>query len=132
MRRRIALGISVLCSAFLLNIIVWGLGYLVGEATAQIPDSAIVSTTNKFLDYGLAGAIIVVLLAFGFFSLKMLISCLHASIERQTALVTVVQEQKSAGEKAADAMEALGYRIASMEKTIESMQRQLERLTVPR
>lgn len=90
------------------------------EQLAQVPEVVVAKTADTLLQYGLSGAIIVVLLGFGFFVLRMLLSCMNASIERQAALITVIQEQKSAGQSAATAMLEMARRLEAMERTVQS------------
>jgi len=90
------------------------------EQLAQIPDAVVTKTTDTFLQYGLAGASIVVLLGFGFFILRMLLNCLNASIEKHAAMVTVIQEQKAAGQAAAAAMNEMSRRLEALERTMQA------------
>lgn len=83
---------------------------------AQIPDQVVTKTADKFLDYGMAGAVIVLLIGVTYFLARHLIECHKSNATAATAAATATANHAAAMEKVADGLSDVARRLEALER----------------
>lgn len=83
---------------------------------AQVPEQAVLKTADKFLDYGLAGAIILLLIGVAYFLARHLIECHKSNASAATAAATATANHAAAMDKVADGLSDVARRLEALER----------------
>lgn len=88
-------------------------------AFAQVPETTVVKTADKFLEYGLSGAVIVLLIGVAYFLARHLIECHKTNAAGAATTAAAVTANTATGEKIADALQEVSRRLETVERAIE-------------
>lgn len=86
---------------------------------AQIPDQVVTKTADRFLDYGIAGAVIVLLIGVTYFLARHLIECHKGNAAAVAAAATSTANHAAAMEKVADSLSEVARRLETVERAME-------------
>lgn len=83
---------------------------------AQVPESVVNKGADTLFNYGVLGVVCVVLMALLWWFIKQHVACMNAQAERQGALATVIEANKTSNEKVADVLTEVARRLEAVER----------------
>ena len=86
---------------------------------AELPDATVTKTADKFLDYGILGAVCIVLIVAAAYALRQLLECHKTNAVSAGTNATAIANHAAALDKVADSMQDVGRRLETIERSLE-------------
>lgn len=88
-------------------------------ARAQVPEVTMTRTADKLLDYGILGAVCIILLGAAFFLARHLIECHKAQAAAAGTNASAIANHAAAMDKVADSLQDVARRLENIERALE-------------